>query len=87
MLCELMMPGVSGIEFYERLRALDPVMSAGVVFMTGGALTDQARAFLARLPNRHLRKPLSIADLETLFRMKEAGTTNRSPSVLNSPVG
>jgi CheY-like chemotaxis protein/anti-sigma regulatory factor (Ser/Thr protein kinase) len=45
-LCDLMMPGLSGMELEDRLRADAPDVVARIVYMTGGAFTDRARAFL-----------------------------------------
>jgi signal transduction histidine kinase/ActR/RegA family two-component response regulator len=56
-LCDLMMPQGDGMIFYEKLRALNPDFNRRVVFMTGGAFTAQARAFLDSVPNRSLAKP------------------------------
>jgi CheY-like chemotaxis protein len=55
-LCDLMMPDVSGIELYDQIA---PVYRDRVVFMTGGAFTQQARDFLARCDRPHLDKPFS----------------------------
>ncbi|HUS30953.1 MAG TPA: ATP-binding protein [Kofleriaceae bacterium] len=53
-LCDLMMPDMSGIELFNQLPA--PVQKQ-VVFLSGGAFTERARDFLARVPNRRLEKP------------------------------
>jgi CheY-like chemotaxis protein len=63
-LCDLMMPGMSGMEFYDELRRSVPQLAPRVVFMTGGAFTAAAREFLARVTNRCLEKPFTIAQLE-----------------------
>jgi PAS domain S-box-containing protein len=46
-LCDLMMPELSGMDLEERLRADAPDVLPRIVYMTGGAFTDRARAFLA----------------------------------------
>jgi PAS domain S-box-containing protein len=58
--CDLMMPEITGIELYERL---DEANRRRMVFMTGGAFTPQARQFLAELDRPHLEKPFSEAEL------------------------
>lgn len=55
-LCDLMMPGMSGIELHEALVREHPALVDRVVFLTGGATTDAARAFLARPEVRYLSK-------------------------------
>ena len=45
-LCDLMMPGMSGMDLEDRLRSDAPDAVARIVYMTGGAFTERARAFL-----------------------------------------
>ncbi len=62
--CDLLMPEMTGMDFFRALSALDGEQARRVVFMTAGAFTDEARAFLEEVPNRRVAKPLSIATLE-----------------------
>jgi PAS domain S-box-containing protein len=62
-LCDLMMPEMSGIEFHEQLSRTAPEYLARVIFMTGGAFTDQARQFLESVGRPHIEKPFSEAVL------------------------
>ena len=61
--CDLMMPGMSGLDFHEELVRVAPEYAARVVFVTGGAVTDQARQFLARTTLPRVEKPFSEATL------------------------
>lgn len=65
-LCDLMMPQLTGMDFYTRLSELDPVAARSVVFMTAGAFTAQASAFLASTPNRSIEKPFPLGQLRAL---------------------
>jgi PAS domain S-box-containing protein len=56
-LCDLMMPGLSGMDLFERVSQAAPAAAARFVFLTGGAFTDRARQFLERVPNPRLEKP------------------------------
>jgi PAS domain S-box-containing protein len=67
-LCDLMMPQMTGMEVYDRLREVAPGVEARVVFMTGGAFTTRASDFLARIPNRRVEKPFSITAVEQVVR-------------------
>jgi two-component system, cell cycle sensor histidine kinase and response regulator CckA len=67
-LCDLSMPGVTGADVYARLAAGRPGLERRIVFMTGGAFTDAARAFLDRVPNRRLEKPFTLAAIEFALR-------------------
>ncbi|HEX8908907.1 MAG TPA: PAS domain S-box protein, partial [Anaeromyxobacteraceae bacterium] len=66
-LCDLMMPEMSGMELHERLREEGAAAaSERLVFVTGGAFTAQAREFLARVPNPRVEKPFEPATLRAL---------------------
>ncbi|MDB5217355.1 MAG: sensory box histidine kinase/response regulator [Myxococcaceae bacterium] len=66
-LCDLMMPEMSGIEFHEQLARTAPEYLTRVVFMTGGAFTDQARQFLESVGRPHIDKPFSEATLRRVL--------------------
>ncbi len=66
-LCDLMMPVVSGMDFFAQLAAKAPEEASKVVFLTGGAFTAEARAFLDRVANRHLEKPVPPRELLDLI--------------------
>jgi CheY-like chemotaxis protein len=65
-LCDVMMPNLSGVELHEQLAAVAPLLQQRVVFLTGGAFTERTRDFLDRVPNRRLDKPFDIAELRAL---------------------
>jgi CheY-like chemotaxis protein len=66
-LCDIRMPGLSGMDFYERLRVMDKARAANVaakvVFITGDVSRPDVRAFLARVPNGLIQKPFDPAAL------------------------
>jgi len=57
--CDLMMPGLSGNELYERVLAQRPELANQFVFISGGAFTDRAREFLATTPLPQVQKPFT----------------------------
>ena len=59
-LCDLMMPDVSGIELYAQMSVEE---RERIVFMTGGAFTPQTREFLAKIDRPRLDKPFSEREL------------------------
>jgi CheY-like chemotaxis protein len=67
-LCDLMMPQVTGMDIHTRLVAERPQMAERIVFMTGGAFTARAADFLKRVTNARLEKPFSTDAVETLLR-------------------
>jgi PAS domain S-box-containing protein len=66
--CDLMMPGMSGMDFYSALKERYPEQALRVVFLTGGAVTQQARAFLETVPSPHIEKPFAGRELLTLVQ-------------------
>ncbi|MFW5924678.1 MAG: response regulator [Myxococcota bacterium] len=61
--CDLMMPDVSGMELHAWLSDRAPSLAQRMIFMTGGAYTDDARRFLERVGNPHMQKPFDVKDL------------------------
>ena len=65
-LCDLLMPGVSGMELFEQLQAQRPELAERVVFMTGGAFTPRASEFISRVPNARIEKPFDLKRVRRL---------------------
>jgi CheY-like chemotaxis protein len=65
-MCDLMMPVMTGMDFFERLSEVAPDQLDSVVFLTGGAFTPAARAFLDRVSNARLEKPFDLKSLRAL---------------------
>jgi nitrogen-specific signal transduction histidine kinase/FixJ family two-component response regulator len=55
--CDLMMPLMSGMDFFGELLRLTPELAPRTVFLTGGAFNSQARQFLSGVPNLLVEKP------------------------------
>ncbi len=62
-LCDVMMPGMSGRELFARIAALHPGLERRLVFITGGTFTAELDAFLVGSGNRRLTKPFPMAEL------------------------
>jgi PAS domain S-box-containing protein len=62
-LCDLMMPEMSGEEVYREATRRWPQLARRFAFMTGGAFTARGRQFLASVPAPVLEKPFRIEDL------------------------
>jgi len=60
-LSDLMMPEMTGMELHARLAAIEPAQAARMIFITGGAFTPGAEAFLRTMPNPALEKPFDLA--------------------------
>jgi len=66
-LCDIMMPVVTGMDFYNRLFHAVREQAERVVFLTGGAFTDRAHEFLDRVPNACMEKPFKLQNLRVLL--------------------
>ena len=71
-LCDLMMPNVTGMDLYREMLRVAPQMANRIVFMSGGVYTARARAFVEALPNRCIEKPPEPAKLRSLIRRRGA---------------
>ncbi|HEX7479255.1 MAG TPA: response regulator [Polyangiales bacterium] len=65
-LCDLMMPQMTGMELHAALLRIAPDQAGRMVFLTGDAFTARARAFLDQVPNRHIEKPFDTRRLRAL---------------------
>ncbi|MEI8255674.1 MAG: PAS domain S-box protein [Deltaproteobacteria bacterium] len=66
-LCDLMMPEMTGMDLYDAITRLYPAQARLMVFATGGAFTPGAQQFIEQVPNRCLEKPIDIRDIRTLI--------------------
>jgi two-component system, cell cycle sensor histidine kinase and response regulator CckA len=80
-LCDLMMPKMSGIEFYEALLHSRPALAERVIFLTGGATTPEAADFLATVSNPRVQKPFEVADVRALVQHYLAARESLRPRV------
>jgi two-component system, NtrC family, sensor kinase len=62
-LCDLMMPGESGMDFFAVLRRLYPQLVQRVAFITGGAVTPDTSKFLENAARPILNKPFNPTSL------------------------
>ena len=67
-MCDLMMPHMTGMDFHAELMRVAPEQVKKVIFMTGGAFTGRAREFLDRVPNVRIEKPFEVQQLRILIR-------------------
>ncbi|MBU8896686.1 response regulator [Corallococcus sp. M34] len=80
-LCDLMMPELTGMELHDALEESTPQLAARMVFITGGAFTSAARTFLERVRNPRVEKPFEPEELREVVRSGVArarGTSSRA---------
>ncbi|MFZ4734482.1 MAG: ATP-binding protein [Bradymonadia bacterium] len=73
-LCDLMMPGMTGIDFFQRLQEEIPTLAVRVVFLTGGAFTPAAKSFLERSERPVVEKPFEADTLRASIYRQAART-------------
>jgi PAS domain S-box-containing protein len=84
-LCDLMMPDVSGMQLHAWLRQEHPSIAERVVFVTGGAFTPGARDYLKQVDNLVVEKPFDRKQLAALVRSRlvtsspDAGSDTTQP--------
>jgi CheY-like chemotaxis protein len=66
-LCDLMMPVMTGMDLYAEVMHRDPKVASRFVFMSGGTFSARARAFLESVCNPCLEKPLDMGRLRSLL--------------------
>jgi len=75
-LCDVMMPDVSGVEVHAALRSDGQGVERRIIFVTGGAVTDAARSALSRMENRVLEKPFDMTVLRSVVDAAVAGASH-----------
>lgn len=76
-LCDLMMPDVTGADVYAALSAENPALASRLVLMTGGAFSGGLRDFITTFPGPVLEKPFAPEALRELIA-KAAERAERS---------
>jgi DNA-binding response OmpR family regulator len=61
--CDLKMPKIDGIRFYQRLSTSHPDVARRVIFVTGDVAGTEAERFLQESGCRWLAKPFRLGDL------------------------
>ncbi|MBU1240253.1 PAS domain S-box protein, partial [Myxococcota bacterium] len=66
-LCDLMMPVISGMELHQWVRSHNPPLSQRFVFISGGAFTPKSREYLTTVSNVQLSKPFKPSELQEII--------------------
>jgi PAS domain S-box-containing protein len=65
-LCDMMMPDISGMDLHRWLARDHPVLGGRLIFITGGTFTPLARSYLGSVDNLRLEKPFDVANLKRI---------------------
>jgi CheY-like chemotaxis protein len=66
--CDLMMPEISGVELHGELLRIAPEQTNRMIFLTGGAFSRSSQQFLEGVKNRWFEKPCSLHELRDAVR-------------------
>lgn len=72
-LCDLKMPGLSGSEVFDRVKAAAPAMARRFILTTGDTSAPDVAAFLEGVDVPVLEKPFELASLEAAAQRVRAG--------------
>jgi CheY-like chemotaxis protein len=67
-LCDLMMPEISGVELHAELLRIAPEQTDCMIFLTGGAFSRSSQQFLEGVTNRWFEKPCNLHELRLAVR-------------------
>lgn len=73
-LCDLMMPGLTGVDFVKRIEREFPGLRGKVVLMTGGVFTRREREFLGSSSIPVIEKPFSLTTLTAAIEAARSHT-------------
>jgi two-component system, cell cycle sensor histidine kinase and response regulator CckA len=76
-LCDVMMPEMTGVDLHRELERRRPDLAARVLFFTGGAFTPSTEAFVRRMADRCLEKPFDVAEVRR--KLARLGSRRLSP--------
>jgi signal transduction histidine kinase/CheY-like chemotaxis protein len=69
-LCDLMMPDLTGMDVYEEIEKTQPQLAERFVFISGGGVTERSRKFIELHAERVLPKPIDSRQLAKLLSQR-----------------
>ena len=78
-LCDLMMPDMTGMDVYEEVQQRHPEVAERFVFISGGGVTERSRQFLERHAERVLPKPIDSRQLCEILQKSGRAEHDLSP--------
>jgi two-component system, NtrC family, sensor kinase len=79
-LCDVMMPSVSGVDVHRWLAREHPALADRVIFLSGGTFVPAAREYLAKTCIKRIDKPLDADPLAALVAERVAAARSRDTS-------
>ncbi|MFN3740041.1 MAG: response regulator [Thermodesulfovibrionales bacterium] len=69
--CDLMMPGIDGLEIYEKISDLRPGLKDRFVLLTGTVFDKKTKDFIEKCGIRTLLKPFKFEDVNEIIKELE----------------
>ena len=76
-LCDVMMPEMTGSELHATLSASHPEQAERMIFVSGGAFSDELNDFLRVVANPKIDKPFDMPRMRALLRERVSGANGR----------
>jgi signal transduction histidine kinase/DNA-binding response OmpR family regulator len=74
-LCDVMMPVLTGMDFFDQLDTQCKEQAGRVIFLTGGVFSERAQLFIESIPKgRLMEKPFNSDDLRALVNARVRGS-------------
>jgi len=67
-LCDVKMPGMDGVTFYQQLKGIGSPYLGKVIFITGDTMSHEIQEFLKSINNPLLNKPFGLDDVKEAIR-------------------
>ena len=65
--CDLLMPGATGLELYRQVTEGRPALASCFIFMSGGSSSEEAAAFLNAIKAPRLQKPFKPEEIRAMI--------------------
>jgi two-component system NtrC family sensor kinase len=81
-LCDLMMPDMTGMDLYEEIQRRAPALAERFIFISGGGVTERSRRFIEANGARVLIKPIDGRELQEILARRaplESGNPQTAP--------
>lgn len=69
-LCDLMMPRMTGMDLHRELSGVDPEQASRMIFLSGGAFTAAAQRFLSDDSREYIEKPFDTSKLRAIVQRR-----------------
>lgn len=67
-ICDVKMPGMDGVTFYQQLKGIGSPYLDKVIFITGDTMTEKIQGLLKSIDNPLLNKPFGLDDVKETIR-------------------